>query len=803
MLDDRASITSAYGRWIRIALILALAVGCWLARMSPPRVSAALELDPSYQQALGEALVSGLRFGREIVFTSGPLAYFTDSPFDPRLYGAKLWLWEGLLGALVAGLLAWRLVRRGTGTDIALGALVLIVMPLAEDTWLFAMGLLAADVGLGTMVAGSPAGAGWRRILCGALALLLLSILTLIKVSSMTLAFAALAILLLRAVSCGGLKLALAWLLSFVAIQSLVFVGIGQRLADLYAYFSSSLELASGFDLAMSLPARQSQLFLAAAGLVTGLGLCVLHMRSANGEPRRERISSARAQALMVAVALLLAYKAGFTRVDNHVATFFGTLLLVPVFLIEFHSLPAAKARGLWRWRAAAVVVAALCATAGRPEDSRSMGWVVGSCSRAIKTSIRWISEPELARERLMKFRAGLQQQFELPRISAIVGERSISAFATGDGVLLLQGFHWKPRPIFQSFSVLTRRSATENARFLSGDGAPEFMLLRAGTIDRRLPSSGDPLSLQVLLRDYRPRANEGGFLLLERAPRSKPPDRAIRAQGDVGWNERLQVPLDAGPLVLQASVKRSVFGRLRAALYQSPEVFVEVELASGARTTWRIAPFALESGVALRPWLPTNEAWLGAEFGLPANQVVALRFGTPNAAAYRSRIPYEFQAAPDLRAPELDATRARELVLGAAGELPLRFESDRAPELTGWEGVPGMLLVHGPAKFVFAAAPGSAQLSARLRVPTWIASAVDFPGVEVIVSAQAGGAERELMRVELKGALALEDLELRLESQFETPGEIRLELRPMPGGDPLLASVAIREMRVHGPAGR
>lgn len=87
-----------YVWWLRSCVILALGLACWLSRMPPAVDSATLILDPCYQQALGVALKEGLRFGREIVFTSGPLAYFTYPPYDPDLYGIKLWLWDVLLG---------------------------------------------------------------------------------------------------------------------------------------------------------------------------------------------------------------------------------------------------------------------------------------------------------------------------------------------------------------------------------------------------------------------------------------------------------------------------------------------------------------------------------------------------------------------------------------------------------------------------------------------------------------------------------------------------------------------------------
>src|SRR5262249_42750666 len=68
----------------------------------PPVQTASLELDGSWQQALGVALREGLRFGHDIVFTYGPLGYFSESPYDAALFWNKLFAWEIGYGLAVA-----------------------------------------------------------------------------------------------------------------------------------------------------------------------------------------------------------------------------------------------------------------------------------------------------------------------------------------------------------------------------------------------------------------------------------------------------------------------------------------------------------------------------------------------------------------------------------------------------------------------------------------------------------------------------------------------------------------------------
>jgi hypothetical protein len=801
MLDPEAPIrrvSLSRGRWVAL---VSLGLLCWLSRVSLPHASATVELDPTYAEALGTALKQGLRFGREIVFTSGPLAYFTSSPYDPELYAAKFWLWEVLFGALVAALLFWRLARRGTWLDIGVGALVLIFLPVADDAWLFAIGLTACDLGLSAEVGGSERRIRALNAVKVALAMLVLSLLTLIKVTTLTFALACVAILVLRACSRRGVSAGVRRLAAFAGVQVLVWMCIGQRIEDLLPYFWSSIQLASGFDSAMSLPPSTLALVSCAVCLPLGLGSCWLFARKPTSAVERRGFDATRALAAMSACALLLSYKSGFARASDHIAIFFGTAMIVPLFLLpEQPPGEGTRQSREARLRCAVALLAALCGLAVAPTRIRWPDQLIAVFENRLRLSTQWLSHPEASQAYFEQSRARLVTAFALPRTTAIVGSRGISSFAEGDGVIFLNQLSWKPRPVFQAFSVLTQRTTRENAAFLASSSGPDFLLWRQGGIDRRIPSSEDPLTLQVLLRDFRVRAHESEFLLLERAGARTSEPRTTLAHAELAWGERLELPPSPGPAVLRGKIAPSVFGRARAALYQTPEVFVDVEFADAERETYRVAPFALEAGFVLRPWLPTKVEWIANARGRPTRSVVAVSFRTPGASAFASRIEVELESAPDLSPRPIDPQVERELVLGAIGEMPLSFESPVEPELGIFESSPVLLFAQAPARVTYGVGPGISQLKARLCVPPWIASAKNFPGARVLVLAREGGVERECQRIELGSGRPGEPparFNLDTPVTFAGAGELILELQAAPGGDPGLARVGICNLRV------
>jgi hypothetical protein len=799
--------TGTLARLLRALCLIALAGSMWLARMSPPRDPATLDLDGSYQQSLGVALSEQLAFGREIVFTSGPLAYFRMSPYVAELYWAKFWLWEVALGGLVAWLAMSRLLRRGHGLDVLLGAGLLIGLPRGMDEWLFLVGLLAADLGLEAFTPRNGERGAWVPRAQALVALTLLAILAAIKVTSLSFAAVVFAVLCLHGAARQGLRVALLWVLTGAVMLLSLWVLLGQSPADLPRSLLSSLSLAAGFDEAMSLPPeRPMALGLALALLTLGAVACLLHARlerAPGGPPGGTWIASeAAARAALVLLCLVLAYKAGFTRAD-HAVTFFAVACFVPQFLIP----AASRTRPLLGpalVRAGLALAAVLGLFAVRDPGPHSPGAFATALSHHLRSSLAWLSDPVGVRDYLDSSRARLAAEFELPRIREIVGRSGIGTFTVGDGVLFLNGMNWRPRPVFQSFSVFTEETACANARFLAEDPEARFLLLRTNTIDQRLPGSEDPLALQELLRHWRPRANEGGFLLLERATSGGPipgaGPRDLIARGTARFGERLALPPGDVPLVLRGRAPRSVWGRFRALLYQSASLHVDLELADGTRTSHRIAPFALEAGVVLRPLLPTNEAWIGLAAGVDPEQVVALSFRSPKPECFGEEIEYSLSGAPELDAPLLEPGRARELVLGAVGRPPQEYDSPHEPQLVGWPGRPTMLFVHSPAALVYAVEPGTLRLRARIEVPPWYAETPEFPGVVVVISAVEQGVERVSARFEIPASRepgAPAGLELDVPVSFTDAGRLRLSLTPLPGGDPALAGVGVGRLQL------
>src|SRR5690349_15297629 len=127
---------------------LFLGVMIWMARLLLPQPPAPPELDPSWQQGLSYALAHGFQFGRDILFTFGPLGGIAHARYQPELY------WIQLLGFefLFKGLLIWRWIsamrRWPRALDRAVFVLMLVASELGADAFYFATTVVLASLQL-------------------------------------------------------------------------------------------------------------------------------------------------------------------------------------------------------------------------------------------------------------------------------------------------------------------------------------------------------------------------------------------------------------------------------------------------------------------------------------------------------------------------------------------------------------------------------------------------------------------------------------------------------------------------------
>lgn len=689
------------------------------------------ELDPSWTMVIRWASLHGLRWGSDIAFTYGPLGYL--SPFnasDPASYGAFAAA-QIALAAAAAFLFAngWYVLR--WPERIVLAAAVLFTTPCADPVWL-AMPVFAL-VGLHAHAAAGRRRALWLLLV---VASLYVATLLLIKMSSLLLIVAlwfAGSLVLLRA---RQPRHAVAWLLLVPICALSLWLASGQRFGDLPRFVATVFEISRGYTAAMGQfpPLRFDVYGAAVLGGCGGVGLW------AAWRARRDltRLSCV----ALCGLAIFIAWRAGFTRADSHVSIFALTVLLALPLLSAMT--PAATP-----WLRAACLAVALAAVpiadwtvnAGknhRPGDMAviSLGVLANNAFLLVHPlAYRPALEAALDRERV---------RLDLPLTRAAVGKRTVDLVGTQQGVVIINGFAYRPSPVFQGYGAYTPRLQQLNADMYSGPDRTDFVLLAYSPIDGNLPTSENAQAFMALYRNYHPVLVEKSYLLLERnaASAAPPPTDAGWRHATWGeWNELPTTPETVAVLAVRSEL--TVAGKALATMLREPGQQIELELADGTVQRFRLGRGAAPGGFLVSPLVQSLDDYVRLFIGAELPAVRRFRLLPQRAALqllFAGEIRWNVTQQPRRPRAELPPTMRDALFPGFSHLPQASSTAGRILDVDGHR----VLFLHSPARLDFTPGAGTYVVSGEIGiVPNAFTTAGcgGGDGVEVTVSGGTSGA--------------------------------------------------------------
>lgn len=555
-------------------------------------------LDSSWGTVLWHASERGLAFGKDIVFTYGPLGHVTTGGAADGPWAATFWTVTGFTLLAIAPVAM--LLRRRPWPLAAALALVLVALP-----WFL--------TGLDTLV---PAGLmAW-----GILAITTdrdprfawLGLATLAGLGGL-MKFTWLVVGLVTVLAVAG-DLVLRRRFRAAAVPALgslaVFLGgwvvAGQSLANLPAYLAGSWRLASGYAQAMGMPGPRDVLLLLAAG--SGLVLCsaaaaAWHATLPAGENlpvRRGLLGS------WLAVLTFLAWKHGVVRAaegDIHGAILAAWGAVACCSLAAIPTTRADVARfGIVRACAVLCLTIVLVHRMGfDPLETH----LLASPQRLVE-HVRMLVGRDPRQAAVAVACPAKLAEMSLPATQAIVGDASLDVFGHRQDYALANGFAYAPRPVFQSYSAYGRWLDECNERFYLGERGPRFALLALEPIDGRFPPLEDALCLRAILRNYRLRGREESFLVVERQA-AEPATLEPVAEGVARIGERVAVEgHDAEDLWLEIDLSPSLRGRLESLLVRPPRCGIRLwsDADPDAGRAWNAPAAMLAAGFIASPLL-------------------------------------------------------------------------------------------------------------------------------------------------------------------------------------------------------
>jgi hypothetical protein len=610
-------------------------------------------LDSSWVYSLNQAAAQRMAFGRNVIFTLGPYASVYTHAYHPGT------VWMMLLGCLLLDVcfvfcFAWLVRPAAWSWAMMLAAIVFAPLIILNgwyfDDWFLSFVLLEALFVFRLLDAGPGEDKKAISIQLAAAIFGCAGMLPLIKCSMLPMQVCVSALCVTFLIFHRRWTMAIICAVAPPIGMLLFWVAAGQHVADLPGFLSGSIQLISGYSEAMSKPGETWQAPLYIAGALAILVAIIL--------ARRLKRSLKLFLLLANAFYLLVAFKEGFVRQDDHVYIAFVALAPASLFLMLLQT--AQRKRFSMALCSIALLVTTIAIgvlwrdrfTDAVREEGIPPGTFHGLTGWALLTRL----DSELGSEKLLKLAVETEPQVSFLHPSAYSlrpwherfddAQREINASSQLDfdlqgsvdvysfeqSALLSRGFDWDPRPVFQSYSAYTPGLIRSNEQHLRGSGAPDHIVFQLETIDGRLPALDDGLSWPAMLDNYRVAEVSGNWVHLARnqGPIRTESRFTLLGATTAQLGQEVVLPPGIGPVFVQIELAPSFYGRLVDMAYKLPMLELTLTCSDNQTAVYRVVPGMMETGFFISPLITDNAGFVRlfnpSQPSTEDNKVLAMR---------------------------------------------------------------------------------------------------------------------------------------------------------------------------------
>ncbi len=576
-------------------------------------------LDPSWMLAMEQAVAQGFVFGREIVFSFGPYAALYTQTYHPATYHLTLFL-SFLLGLCYGGMLLMAMRKQGNGW-LWLYAVFLFLVE-SRDVLFFSYPLLVAFVAykvtLPSMDTRHMAFPTRTRIVY-AFAIALLGVLPIIKGSFLPLT--------VMAVMAGFIlhwqkgKKVFAFL--FILLPLLMMVALwhiaGQPITALADYFHAMFEIISGYAGAMSTfpegwsPKMRFGIPGMIASYIIIATLVLVSILTCNANSRLHKIVITSCVGLF----LLIAFKAGFVRHDDH-ALVSGSALILAVLALNLF--------GIARIPLLTVLFAVIL------WSLIHLFYMGISLNQSPVHRISGVMSGEPMGGQLQgAFNQRLDEIKAASTIPRLDGMTDIYPYDQAE--LIASGNNWESRPVLQSYSVYTPFLARINEAHLRGSRAPDNIVFRVSPIDHRFPSLEDGLSWPTLFSHYEIATTDQHYAYLKKRKVPFALRKMLMVQASHQLGKQVMLPHGAHTLFAEVDVSPTLLGRVARVFFKLTPLYISISQENGLDKTFRFIPGMAQTGFVISPLIITTEDFVrlanGQLSSLSGNAVRSMRLAS------------------------------------------------------------------------------------------------------------------------------------------------------------------------------
>jgi hypothetical protein len=598
-------------------------------------------LDSSWAAVLDYAHRERLQYGKDVIFTYGPLGFLITPFYSGYAVGVRLAL-DTVLGLITAAgvcLAGWRMAAVWRWVFIGGFTLLMPNIDSRHD--------LLAQIGMFCWGTLCFLESGRRLSLCVSQFALLALLGIWAKMNLLISSTLSVGVVGCGLALRGNRRLAAVLIAGFLGGAMLEWVALGQPVANLGLFLARWYAISEAYD--------QTMIF-SNIPLVTGLGIATALLALASVIIRVFDLPSARGKPpgprwlLFLAwfcALLLLIWKHAFVMAEpGHLSFLFGFAVVAALAIEMLPSSfpkpstsseavqppatpPLPRGRPFRRRNWARIASLACCVAAVIALESMFITGIEALVRPFRLAGRHLISVVNPGRyQREMNERLGLSQlPNALPNIKRLVGDTAVDVFGNRQVYATANQLNLRPRPVFQSYAAYSPPLMRMNERFYQSPTAPTNVLFQLEAYANRFPVLEDSLVLRHLLLNFAPVRAEGPFLLLRPHSHPAPPRLSLIKEGTVRPGEAIGLE-EAGNEAswLEIELRLNWLGRLRQFFYHAPETNLRILRAGpvpAVASLFAPAPM-LAAGFLANPLILDNEDVLKLHTGAPVARVAA-----------------------------------------------------------------------------------------------------------------------------------------------------------------------------------
>lgn len=558
-----------------------------------PQITPEFILDDSWQVILENAFEHNFQFGKDIIFTYGPLGFLGAEASLGHLIFYRI-----TFALLLAGVTAWTITGFARRIPTPIRYLFLLWFFFAgynEEHGLLIMAYIALILADDLK----------KHTIESVFLIFFIAILSLIKFTFIL--AAAFTIIVCLAYKIAKRKITEAVLTGvwFCCSILILWTLSNQEIGNIGPWLKGSFEIVNGYTDAMAIMPDTKVIFIS---LLTGIffiaGFSLISIKS------KSKSKGNLIFIMLVMFYLFLTWKHSFVRTDNHVFYFFNffpsafALLFIDNIWTDLKKNIRYSLTGLY------IVIIGLCITAISVQHSDILYLKFFKWPSRISNNLYRIVKGVTGDGEQVFYALDLnrkwEEKFNLSFAEKIIGKEPVDVFNFKQWPAIAAGLNYSPRPVIHGYSAYTSYLQDLNLWFLRNK-KNSYILLNMETIDHRFPTLDDATAIPYIFNNYLPVGKDENFLILKRIDGDNNYSLQLVHEQVLGFSEKLDLSLwNKMPIFLQVIVKPSIAERLQNILFQPFPLYIVTNSKNGV-SRYRFIPRMAERGFLLSPIIKTN----------------------------------------------------------------------------------------------------------------------------------------------------------------------------------------------------